>query len=48
LFKKISELGATVILATHNREIVDSLKKRVITLDQGRIISDEKDGRFIL
>lgn len=48
LFKKISQMGATIILATHNKEIVDNLKKRVITLEQGRIVSDDLDGRFIL
>jgi len=48
LLKKISQLGATVILATHDKEIVDGLKKRVITLELGRIISDEAQGRFIL
>ncbi|PIU16020.1 cell division ATP-binding protein FtsE [bacterium (Candidatus Gribaldobacteria) CG08_land_8_20_14_0_20_39_15] len=48
LFKKISQMGATIILATHNKEIVDNLKKRVITLEQGRIISDDPEGRFIL
>jgi len=48
LFKKISQMGATIILATHNKEIVDNLKERVITLERGRIISDEREGRFIL
>lgn len=48
LLQKINNLGATVLLATHNKEIIDGLKKRVITLEQGRIISDEKRGKFIL
>ena len=48
LLKKISQLGATIILATHDKEIVDGLKKRVITLELGKIISDEAQGRFIL
>lgn len=48
LLKKINELGTTVILATHNKEVVNSLKKRVITLEDGRIIKDEKRGKFIL
>lgn len=48
LFKKISQMGATIVLATHNKEIVDNLKKRVITLEQGRIVSDDPEGRFIL
>lgn len=48
LLEKINELGTTVILATHYKEIVNSLRKRVITLEEGRIIRDEKRGRFIL
>jgi cell division transport system ATP-binding protein len=41
-------MGTTVILATHNKEIINSLGKRVITLDNGRVIRDEKEGRFVL
>jgi len=48
LLKKINEFGTTVLLVTHNREIVNSLRKRVITLDQGTVISDQKSGRYIL
>lgn len=46
LLKKINELGSTIILATHSKEIVDSLGKRVITLEKGKIVSDEENGRF--
>lgn len=48
LLKKINEYGTTVVLVTHNREIVNYLKKRVITLDQGVIISDQEGGKYIL
>jgi cell division transport system ATP-binding protein len=48
LLLKIHQLGRTVILATHNKEIINSLGKRVITLEAGRIIRDEEKGRFIL
>ncbi len=48
LFKKINEMGTTIILLTHDKEIVDSLKRRVITIDQGKIIGDDAKGRFIL
>ncbi len=48
LLLKINELGTTVILATHDKEIINSLEKRVITLDKGKIVRDEKKGRFIL
>src|SRR3989339_1216846 len=40
LLRKINEFGTTVVLVTHNREIVNSLRRRVITLDHGMIISD--------
>jgi len=48
LLRKINEFGTTVVLVTHNREIVNSLHKRVITIDQGMIISDQKSGKYIL
>ena len=48
LLIKINEMGTTVILATHNKEIVNSLGKRVITLEEGRVIRDDEEGRFIL
>lgn len=47
LLLKIHELGTTVILATHNKEIINSLGKRVITLEEGRVIRDEEKGRFV-
>ncbi|HCC59840.1 MAG: cell division ATP-binding protein FtsE [Candidatus Staskawiczbacteria bacterium RIFOXYC1_FULL_37_43] len=48
LLEKINKAGATVILLTHNREIINKLGKRVITLVGGRIIRDEAEGRFII
>jgi len=48
LLLKIQQLGTIVILATHNKEIINSLEKRVITLEQGKAIRDEEKGRFIL
>jgi len=48
LLLHINKFGTTVILVTHNREIVNRLKKRVITLDNGVIISDQTIGRYIL
>lgn len=48
LLLKINELGTTIILTTHNKEIINSLEKRVITLESGRVIRDEEKGRFIL
>lgn len=48
LLLKINDLGTTVILATHNKEIVDNLSKRVISLEDGRLIRDEEQGKYIL
>lgn len=48
LLVKIHELGTTVLLVTHNRDTVNSLKKRVITLDQGMVTSDKQVGRYVL
>jgi len=48
LLEKINKAGATVILLTHNREIVNKLGKRVVTLVNGKIIRDEKEGKFII
>ena len=48
ILKKINEFGTTVLLVTHNREVVNSLKKRVITIDNGRIVSDQEKGRYML
>lgn len=46
LLKKINEFGTTVVLVTHNREVVNRLRKRVITLEGGKIISDVEEGRY--
>lgn len=49
LLAKINEFGTTVLLVTHNREIVNFLRKRVITLDRGVIIGDQTDrGRYVI
>jgi len=48
LLLKINELGTTVLLATHSKDIINHLGKRVISLDNGKIIRDEKRGRYIL
>ncbi len=48
LLAKINELGTTVILATHAKDIIDALGKRVITLDRGNLIRDDSEGRYIL
>ncbi|MBI2604226.1 MAG: ATP-binding cassette domain-containing protein [Candidatus Harrisonbacteria bacterium] len=48
LLQKINSLGTTIILATHSKEIIDRLEKRVLSLDMGRLIRDDKVGRYIL
>lgn len=46
LFGDINKKGTTVIMATHNIDIVNSLEKRVIRLEKGKIIGDEKKGKY--
>jgi len=48
LLKKINEFGTTVVLVTHNREVVNGLRKRVVTLEGGQIVSDVEEGRYKL
>jgi len=48
LLVKINSFGTTVILVTHNREVVNSLNRRVISIDSGRIASDQANGKYII
>ena len=48
LLTKINEFGTTVLLVTHNREVVNALKKRVLTIDRGEIIADHEEGKYII
>ena len=48
LLKKINEAGKTIIMATHNFEIVNTLGQRVIELDEGKLVSDQKKGKYHL
>lgn len=45
---KINELGTTLLFVTHNRDIVNILKKRVVTLHEGLVVSDKKEGKYFL
>ena len=47
LLDQINQSGTTVVVVTHNREIVNDMHKRVITLKQGVIVSDEMEGEYI-
>ena len=49
LLMKINELGTTVILATHNREVVNAIGRRVMTMEKGRIVRDQiENGKYVL
>jgi len=48
LLEKINKTGKTVVLLTHDREIVNKLGRRVITIENGKVIRDEPKGRFII
>ena len=48
ILKKINDLGTTVILTTHNKGVIDNLNRRVITIENGRVVRDDKEGRYIL
>ncbi|GAB7387985.1 cell division ATP-binding protein FtsE [Bacillaceae bacterium] len=46
LLEEINDRGTTVVMATHNREIVNTLRKRVIAVEDGRIVRDEQRGEY--
>lgn len=48
ILKKINSLGTTVILTTHNKGVVDAIHKRVITLEDGKVIRDDEKGKYII
>lgn len=48
IFKKINEFGTTILLVTHNREVVNHLRRRVITIADGQVVNDEEGGKYIL
>ena len=46
LLTRVNELGTTMVMATHNAEIVNALRRRVVHLDHGRIVRDEREGQY--
>lgn len=46
LLQEINKMGTTVVVVTHNNDVVDIMKKRVVTLDKGSIVSDEQEGGY--
>ena len=48
ILKKINDLGTTVVLTTHNKGVIDSVGKRVITIEKGKVVRDDKDGKYVI
>lgn len=48
IFKKINQIGTTIILTTHNKNVIKSVGGRVITLDHGQVVRDDKNGQYAL
>ena len=46
IFKEINDTGTTIVMATHDKEVVDAMGKRVIAIEKGRIVRDEKEGVY--
>lgn len=48
ILRKINDLGTTVIMTTHNKGVIDEIERRVITMDDGRIVRDDASGKYVL
>lgn len=48
ILKKINDLGTTVVMTTHNKGVIDELGRRVITMDEGRVVRDDAEGKYVL
>jgi cell division transport system ATP-binding protein len=48
LLYRINQKGTTVILATHNRQVVDRIQKRVILMKSGKVVSDQHGGKYVI
>lgn len=48
LLMRINQLGTTVVMVTHNPDVVNRIHKRVITVDHGMVVSDQEDGKYLL
>jgi len=48
ILKKINDFGTIVILTTHNKGIIDSLGKRVVTMENGKVVRDDKQGSYVI
>lgn len=48
ILRKVNERGTTVLLATHNKGVVDELGGRILTMEKGKVIRDARDGTYVL
>ena len=48
ILKKINDLGTTIVLTTHNKGVIEVLNRRVITMENGRVVRDDMSGKYIL
>lgn len=48
ILKKINELGTTIVITTHNKGVVDAIGRRVVTIDCGKIVRDDLEGKYVL
>jgi cell division transport system ATP-binding protein len=48
ILRKINDLGTTVIMTTHNKGVIDEIERRVVTMDDGRIVRDDATGKYVL
>jgi cell division transport system ATP-binding protein len=48
ILRKINELGTTILMTTHNKGVVDTVGGRVITMEKGKIVRDDREGKYIL
>lgn len=48
IFKKINELGTTIIITTHNKGVVDAVSRRVVTIDHGKLVRDDAEGKYVM
>ena len=46
IFEKINETGTTILMVTHDKTVVDTMQKRVIAIEKGRIVRDEAKGTY--
>lgn len=48
ILKKINDLGTTVILTTHNKGVIENIGRRVVTMEKGKVVRDDKEGKYVI